>query len=169
MKQASLLASAAFAAFTTATSAQEITTIDNPNYAKAVADYITQNCPTTEAKDPQKVAVCIGAGATMSVTIATDMSKYIADNANQLGPFWTLAADNIFVSCLAPMDRLSALGTLAIDDYRERAFEAVKGCEKSMVRAGDSVSIDFEPTARNTVSCHLNRLKGHACEPFLRN
>ncbi len=106
----------------------------------------------------------------MSVTIATDMSKYMTDNTNQLSPFWAGSAQgDILANCAVPMDRLSSLGNLPIDDYLEKAFTAVKGCEESMVRAGDAVSIDFQPTARNTVSCHMNRFKGLACEPFLRN
>lgn len=168
MNKASYLATtvAAFSLnFAQAAYAQE--KIDNPKVAATVADYITDNCPTTqtESENPDKVRDCIAAGADMSNSLATEMGIYIAEVSSQTSSFWAGAAKgDLMAFCLGPMKSLGDTEYSNLGNYLDAAFNAVKSCEESMVRAGDAVSIDYQPTARNTVSCHMNRLKGYACE-----
>lgn len=159
----STIAAASFA-FTQAVYAE---TIDKPSVATQVADYIAANCPTTEAEatNPEKAKTCIAAGADMSNSIAVEMVNYIDEVSIINSPFWAGAAKGeLMSSCLSPMQSLATNTYSNLGNYLDAAFNAVKSCEESMVRAGEAVEIDFQPTARNTVSCHMNRLKGFACE-----
>lgn len=164
--KASLLTTAAFGmAFTQATAAAEI--IDNPKTAQTVADYITANCPanSTEAKNPEKVKLCIAAGADMSLSIAKAWDTYLDEVVKNTSPFGAgLARGDLKSSCLWSMEELGGKDYSNLQNYRDAAFNAVKNCEESIVRGGEQVEIDYQPTARNTVSCHMNRLKGLKCE-----
>ena len=151
-------------AFTQAVYAE---TIDNPSVATKVANYITANCPVTEAeaKDAEKVRDCIAAGADMSNSIAVEMGNYIDEVSVLASPISAGTAKGDLMSfCLSPMKSLGDNNYSKLGNYLDAAFNAVKSCEESMVRAGEAVGIDFQPTARNTVSCHMNQLKGYTCE-----
>lgn len=167
MSNASYIATTvAAASMAFAQSAYSAERIDNPRVAANVADYITNNCPVTEAEaNPEATRLCIAAGADMSFSIATEMGTYIAEVSAATSPFWAgTAKGDLMANCFGPMNALSEGDFSNLTNYLDAAFNAVKSCEGSMVRAGDAVDIDYQPTARNTVSCHMNRLRGYDCE-----
>ncbi len=159
-----LLAGAATVSFMNAAEAQE--TLDNTAYAQAIANHIVEACHAneSEAASPDNVINCITAGATTSMTIATDMRIFIQEVSRITSPFWAgTAQGDLMANCLTPMDLLGGQQYSNLTNYLYAAFNAVRSCEDSMRRAGDAVGIDFQPTARNTVYCHMNRLKGLDC------
>jgi len=152
-------------AFTQVSSAEE--KIDSPNIAARVANYITDNCPKTneEAKDPEKVKLCIAAGADMSKSIALRWDQYLDEVVKNTNPFGAgLARGDLKTSCLWPMSNLGGKNYSNLENYRDAAFNAVKECEESIARGGREVNINYQPTSRNTVSSRMNRLKGFACQ-----
>jgi hypothetical protein len=168
MSRASFVTSTAAAvsiAFTQSAFSAEL--IDNPQVAQTVANYITAHCPVSQAesRNPEVAKACIAAGADMSNSLAREMGKYIDEVSIINSPFAAgMAKGDLMSFCFAPMQTLGEREYSNLGNYLDAAFNAVKSCEESMVRAGEAVDIDYQATARNTVSCHMNRLKGLSCE-----
>lgn len=165
-KSFSLSATVAAASIAFAQSAFAEDIIDEPRVAETVSAYITERCPSTqaEAQNPENIKSCIAAGLDMSNSLATEMTDYIEEVSILTSPFWAgTAKGDLMAYCLSPMESVGRSTFSDLGNYLDAAFNAVKSCEESMARAGEAVDINYQPTARNTVSCHMNRLKGLDC------
>lgn len=175
MNKASILATTAFVAGLVPAldhrnaSADEI--VDNQKTAELVRNHILNNCPQTleKANIPEKEK-CTFAGLQMSYNIASKWDKYLSEIAmHTSSPEVGLARGDIKSSCLWPVQFVYGLGFSesehrSFQNFLNATFSAVNACESSIARGGKEVGINYEPTARNIISCHMNRIKGYNCQ-----
>lgn len=144
-------------------------TVDNPDFAKRIGDYITSNCPRTDeeaTKSPEKAMACIDAALSGSKTVLVNMSKHIENVTAITNPLNSgIANGHLMRFCEWPLKEIAGK-KYPLNEYMKMAFEKVKGCEEAFVTAGKAVGIDYQPTARNTVSCHMNQIRGFKCADY---
>ena len=161
MKKPSFLvtgpASLAFAA--TAVFAQvERKIVDDDFVASRVDNYIDR------CNGEGTVRGCIAAVADMSLSLAKTMTQYVDRTYGKSRPMDAGAVrGELMASCAAPMDNLGEKLYEDTADYLAATFHAVSSCERSIQRAERQVGITYQPTARNIVTCRMDRLRGYDC------
>lgn len=164
--KASFIATA-FAATFLAQAAPAADLIEEPGYADKVAGYIVKKCPrqlSTASKE--ELMQCTKAGTDSLYTIATKMLKYI-DGLAYVKPAFSAgnATGDILQNCVRPLEEIGGQHYSSVAEFYNAAFDATNDCARSLKRAGNELSVNYEPTARNVVLCHMNRLGGRPCEP----
>lgn len=152
-------APAALAFAATATFAQaERKVVDDDIVASRVDSYIDR-CNGEGTRHG-----CIAAVADMSLSLAKTMTQYVDRTYGKTRPMDAGAVrGELMASCAAPMDNLGEKLYEDVADYLAATFHAVSSCERSMQRAERQIGIVYQPTARNIVTCRMDRLRGYDC------
>lgn len=144
--------------------------IDTPKYTRLIEESITNNCPQTinEAEDRDFVETCLTQSVTSYFTIATDMGKRI-DKLDISAEDAQTAKGMLQNLCFTPVDKFGGRTYKNLSEYLDASYGVIQSCEQSMESAGAITDIDYQPSAREFLLCHIKMLKGYGCGPELKS